>query len=237
MLLIALCFMITAKTVQAQDGHIQIESEPGVAVFLNDNLKGITTSEFGGLIIQNVPAGNHLLRFTLEGFNPQEERITLRQGQVYVYRVRSFVPRVRITEHGAEGDQQIGLQVGRLMIQSLPVAIRIAIPELEVDQNKSGDRWKVHDIPVGTYSAVFTLGDKSIDHEFDISNNQQTHLFVNMIENRVDVLKTTSTKERTGPVRSAPFVLEWEGDFNRPPPVAAIAKSYLAHGICYFHTI
>ena len=77
-LLIVGFFMITAKTVLAQDGHIQIESEPGVNVFLNDDLKGVTSSEFGGLIIQNMPAGNHLLRFTLEGFNPQEERITLR---------------------------------------------------------------------------------------------------------------------------------------------------------------
>jgi len=218
-LLIVACFIITAKNVLAQDGHIQIKSEPGVTVFLNDELQGITSSEFGGLIIQNVPAGNHLLRFTLEGFNPQEERITLRPGQVYIHRVRSFVPRVRITEHGAEGDQQIGLQVGRLLIQSLPVSIRIAIPELEVDQNKSRDRWKAHDIPVGTYSAVFTLGDKSIEYEFVISNNQQTHLFVNMIENRVDVLEPTPVKEQTGPVRSAPFILDWEGDVNRTPLV------------------
>jgi len=40
----------------AQDGYIQIESEPGVTVFLNDDLQGVTSSEFGGLIIQNVPA-------------------------------------------------------------------------------------------------------------------------------------------------------------------------------------
>ena len=218
-LLVAACFMVTAKTVLAQSGHIHIESEPGVTVFLNDDLKGVTSSEFGGLIIQNVSAGNHLLRFTLDGFNPQEERIALRPGQVYVHRVRSFVPRVRITEHGAAGDQQIGLQVGRLMIQSLPVAIRIAIPELQVDQDKSRDRWKAHDIPVGSYTAVFTLGDISIEHEFAISNNQQTHLFANMLENRVDVLDPTPVKKQTGPVRSAPFQLDWEGDVNRTPVV------------------
>ena len=227
-LLILGCFLITAKAVLAQDGYIQIESEPGVTVFLNDELQGITSSEFGGLIIQNVPAGNHLLQFTLDGFNPQEERITLRPGQVYVHRVRSFVPRVRITEHGAEGDQQIGLQVGRLMIQSLPVTIRIAIPELEVDQDKSRDRWKAHDIPVGTYSAVFTLGDRSIEHEFDITNDQQTLLFVNMIENRVDVLEPTPVKEQTGPVSSAPFVLDWEGDVNRAPLVQPL-QNFTSH--------
>jgi len=232
-LLVAACFMVTAKTVLAQSGHIQIESEPGVTVFLNDDLQGVTSSEFGGLIIQNVPAGNHLLRFTLDGFNPQEERIALRPGQVYVHRVRSFVPRVRITEHGKTGDQQIGLQVGRLKIQSLPVAITITIPELEVEYNKSRDEWKAHDIPVGSYAAVFTHGNRSKKHEFAISNNQQTHLFVNLIENRVDDLESTPVKEHSDPIRSAPFQLrsapfqlrsapfqlEWEGDFNRAPLV------------------
>jgi len=77
----------------------------------------------------------------------------------------------------------------------------------------------VHDIPVGTYSAVFTLSDRSIEHEFDITNDQQTLLFVNMIENRVDVLEPTPVKEQTGPVSSAPFVLDWEGDVNRAPLV------------------
>ena len=84
----------------------------------------------------------------------------------------------------------------------------------------------MHDIPVGSYTAVFTLGDKSIKYEFVISNNQQTHLFVNMIENRVDVLKTTSTNKRTGPARSARFALEWEGDFNRAPLVQPMPEYY-----------
>jgi len=225
-LMVLITFMIATEIVLAQDGYIQIESEPGVTVFLNDDLQGVTSSEFGGLIIQNVPAGNHLLRFTLDGFNPQEEQIALRPGQVYVHRVRSFVPRVRITEHGKTGDQQIGLQVGRLKIQSLPVAITITIPELEVEYNKSRDRWKAHDIPVGSYSAVFTLGNRSIEHEFVISNNQQTHLFVNLIENRVDDLESTPVKEHSDPIRSArfqlpsaPFQLDWEGEFNRAPLV------------------
>ena len=131
-----------------------------------------------------------------------------------------------ITEHGEVGNQQIGLQVGPLQIQSLPVAITITIPELEVEYNKSRDEWKAHDIPVGSYSAVFTLGNRSIEHEFVISNNQQTHLFVNLIENRVDDLESTPVKEHSDPIRSAPFQLrsapfqlDWEGDFNRAPLV------------------
>lgn len=55
-LMVLITFMIATEIVLAQDGYIQIESEPGVTVFLNDDLQGVTSSEFGGLIIQNVPA-------------------------------------------------------------------------------------------------------------------------------------------------------------------------------------
>ena len=179
--LVLVNFMIATEIVLAQEGYIQIESEPGVTVFLNDNLQGVTSSEFGGLIIQNVPAGNHLLRFTLDGFNPQEEQIALRPGQVYAHRVRPFVPRVRITEHGKTGDQQIGLQVGRLKIQSLPVAITITIPELEVEYNKSSDKWKAHELewegdfnraplvqPLSNYHCHQTDSDAVISVRFEV---------------------------------------------------------------------
>jgi len=182
-----------AKVVQAQDGYIQIVSEPGVAVFLNGELQGVTSTDFGGLIIQNVTAGSHTIRLVREGFNPQEERITLRAGQVYVHTVRPFVPAMRITQEGEEGGQEIDLQVGSLKIQSLPVAIKIAIPELEVESNKERDIWRADDMPVGNYSAVFTLGNSTIEHEIAISQNQQTHLFVNMVENRVDTISSTPT--------------------------------------------
>ena len=232
--LVLVNFLIATEIVLAQDGYIQIESDPGVTVFLNNDLQGVTSSEFGGLIIQNVPAGNHMLRFTIEGFNSQEKRIILRPGQVYVHKVRPFAPRVRITEQGEAGDQQIGLQVGSLKIQSLPVAIAITIPQLEVEYDKSRDKWTAHDIPVGSYSSVFTLGNRTIEHEFVISNNQQTHLFVNLIEKRVDDLERTPVKEQSDPIRSArfqlrsaPYQLEWEGDFNRAPVVQPM-PSYVA---------
>ena len=46
-------------------------------------------------------------------------------------------------------------------------------------------------------SYVFTLGNRSIEHEFVISNYQQTPLFVNLIENRVDDLESTPVKMTT----------------------------------------
>jgi len=62
--------MITAKTVLAQDGHIQIESEPGVTVFLNDDLKSVTSSKFGGsssrTCLQESQYGTVTFRFFLE---------------------------------------------------------------------------------------------------------------------------------------------------------------------------
>ena len=189
---------VTIELSIAQDQHIQVVSEPGVAVFLNGELQGVTSAEYGGLIIQNVPAGTHTIRLVREGFNPQEERITIRPGRVYIHEVRPFVPAIRITQEGEEGGQEIDLQIGSLKIQSLPVGIKIAIPELQVESNKERDIWRAEDIPVGNYDAVFTLGNRRLEHEVAITLNQKTHLFVNMVENKVDMISTTETARALG---------------------------------------
>ncbi len=72
---------------------------------------GVTTAEFGGLIIQNVTPGNRVIRVVREGFNPQQETLTIRAGEVYSHRVSPFIPAIRITERGSEGEQSIDLDI------------------------------------------------------------------------------------------------------------------------------
>jgi hypothetical protein len=40
-----------------ETGFLQINSEPDISIFLNNQFKGNTTSVSGGLILQDVPVG------------------------------------------------------------------------------------------------------------------------------------------------------------------------------------
>jgi len=56
-------------------GYIQIKCEPGAMVLLDNNLVGKTSSELGGLILQDVPAGAHEIKIVKEGFESQSVKI------------------------------------------------------------------------------------------------------------------------------------------------------------------
>ena len=170
----------------SQNAFIQVEAEPGISIFLDNTFKGKTSSEIGGLIIENVSGGVHSIKVLKEGFNPQEERITVRAGEVYTYRVRPFVPKLKITESGNTGQQKIEIEVGKLKIQSLPVSIKIIIPSLGINYSKSKDEWKVDEVPVGTYSVSFNGMNKTLTYKIEILNNQLTHLFVNMVKGEIE---------------------------------------------------
>lgn len=185
-LLIFWVMTIIGPILNAQTTYIQVVSEPGISVFLDGVLKGKTTSEMGGLIIENVSPGSRTIKVVKEGFNPQEERIQVKRGEVYTYTVKPFVPKIKITEQGNVGQQQIDLQVGQIKIQSLPVAINISIPSLGVDASKSQDEWIASDIPVGEYSASFSWSNKTQRYKIKVKQNQLTHLFVNMLKGEIE---------------------------------------------------
>ncbi|MBC8550032.1 MAG: hypothetical protein ISR95_01065 [Candidatus Marinimicrobia bacterium] len=170
----------------AQDTYIQVVAEPGISVFINQNLMGVTNSDYGGLIIENVSPGKQTIKMIKEGFNPQEEQIDVKQGEVFTYMVRPFIPKLKISESGNTGQQEIEMKVGNLLVQSLPISISIKIPSLAIDYTKKKDEWKVEEIPEGKYLASFFLKDNILSDSIEINASQTTHLFVNMIKMEVE---------------------------------------------------
>lgn len=202
-----------------QNSHIQITAEPDISIFIDGNYKGKTISEMGGLIIENVAPGNHIIKVVKEGYNPQEEQINIKKGEVYMYTVNpSFVPKIKITQQGNVGEQRIEKKLGKIKVQSLPIAITIAIPQLGIKYSKTQDEWIADDIPEGSYDASFIWNNKTLTYTIKVNNNQLTHLFVNMIkgefEDRSSVTKIETTTEKTKEEEKASKENERSGSFR-----------------------
>lgn len=187
----------------AQDTFIQVKSEPGISVYLDGIFIGVTTSEFNGLIIEEVQPGERVIGLIKEGFNPKEETILVRAGEVFSYRITSFIPDIVITERGREGEQNIDKQVGSLKIQSVPLEIDIKIDQLGIEVSKTKDEWIIEGVPPGNLVAVFSEGEKRFVRSFDIKENHEVHLFINMLSGEV---KVRSMKPMNGAERDISIV-------------------------------
>lgn len=155
-------------------------------MYLDSQFKGKTTAELNGYIIENVIPGNHLIKVEKEGYTPFEETISVKPGEVFSYKVKPFVKHtVTISEQGnaGESDKRAAVQTGKLVIQSVPIEVKITIPQIDGVNNtaKTKDQWIADDIPAGTYAITFRFNDKTITKTVSVEGEHTTNVFVNML--------------------------------------------------------
>tara|TARA_R110001592_G_C13080497_1_gene742592 strand:- start:58 stop:1164 length:1107 start_codon:yes stop_codon:yes gene_type:complete len=183
--LIIFCLLIST-ILQAQSAYIQVVGEPNLSVFLNNSFKAKTTSDLGGCIIENVTPGKNLIKIVKDGYTPFEETITVKSGEVLEYKVKSFTKhKVYVSEEGNtnETDKKAIVKTGKLIIQSVPIEIKITITDIDGINNsaKTKDKWQADEIPEGEYKIAFIYNKKIITKTVEIIGNETTSLFVNML--------------------------------------------------------
>jgi len=178
--------MLSTTILFAQNAYIEVKGEPNLSVYLNSNFKGKTTVDLGGYIIENVTPGKNLIKIVKDGFIPFEETITIKPGEVFAYKVKPFVKnQVTISESGNTGetDKKAAVETGKLVIQSVPINIKITIPSIDGVSNttKTKDEWIVDNISEGSREVTFTYNKKIIKKSFEIIGGETTSLFINML--------------------------------------------------------
>jgi hypothetical protein len=178
--------LITSSITFGQTAYIEVKGEPDLSVYLNGKYKGKTTAEFNGLIIENVSAGSNLIKIEKEGYTPFEETITVKAGEVLAYKVKPFTKhKVYVSEEGntEETSKKATLKTGKLIIQSVPIEIKITIPDIDGINNftKTKDKWQADEIPAGNYKITFTYNQKVITKTIEVFGSETTSLFVNML--------------------------------------------------------
>lgn len=184
--LILFLMLIATQQLWSQMAYIQVSGEPGLSVFLNNEFKGKTTTEINGYIIENVSPGNNLIKIVKDKYIPYEETITVKPGEVFSYKVKPFSKSlVTISEQGNTGEteKKASIETGKLIIQSVPIEIKITMPLIEGVTNspKTKDEWIVDKIPAGNYTIKFSFNQKTIEKTVDVEGDAITNVFVNML--------------------------------------------------------
>ncbi len=188
-----------SQLIQAQTAYIQVTGEPDLSVYLNNQFKGKTTVEYNGYIIENVTAGKNLIKIEKEGYTPFEETINVKAGEVFSYKVKPFTKHsVYISEQGNTGqtEKKAVVETGKLIVQSVPIEIKISIPEIEGIDNKlkTKDEWILEKVPQGNYKVIFSFNQKVIEKNITIKKDDEISVFVNMLNGDFKVVDLAAEK-------------------------------------------
>ncbi len=189
-LLLALLMLFAANTgawAQSGKGHIQVECEPGVIIYLDGTFVGVASPDVGGLIIQNVPAGRREILATKPGFMDQSEIVDLAAGQVLVHKIKAFSSRIQVEQYGDAVETVATGEVGSIVIQSLPVQCEVVLETHNLRQNKTRDILSLSNVPVGDHVLQFIGLGKTLRQEVTLEADATVNVMVNFIEDAVHI--------------------------------------------------
>jgi len=90
---VLVCFSAVATAADAPaTSALQITCWPGHRVYLDGQLKGLTTVDQDGLFLDSVDPGDHVVRVEKLGFEPATFEVSLRAGELAEVRVGELVP-------------------------------------------------------------------------------------------------------------------------------------------------
>ena len=227
---ILLVIIFISQLINAQS-YIQVTGEPNLTVYINNVFKAKTTTEFNGCIIENVQSGVNVIKIEKKGYAAYEESITIKKGEVFAYKVKPFTKHaVYVSEQGntAVTEKKEVLETGKLIIQSLPIEIKITIANIDGINNspKTKDEWIANEIPAGNYKVTFIYNEKTISKNITVLGNETTNIFVNMLSSEVKISNTID--EKTGAIdfidslcAEYNFIPGTESDFRKYNPEAS----------------
>lgn len=192
--------MLSSTLLLGQTAYIEVKGELDLSIYLNSKFKGKITDDAGIFIIENVTPGKNLIKIVKEGYTPFEETIIVKANEVLAYKVKPFTKhKVYVSEEGntAETAKKATVKTGKLIVQSVPIEIKITIPDIDgINKSaKTKDKWQAEEIPVGNYKITFTYNQKVITKTIEVLSNETTSLFVNMLNGDFKASNTLDERE------------------------------------------
>lgn len=167
-------------------GDVQLLCEPGLRVFLDGRLVGVSTAREDGLFLVDVPSGLRTLRVEKDGFLPQTFRVEIPDHPVEI-RVGEFVPEPlssRQDTPAAGAQEQAGSTV---VITSAPQNCEVVF--LGTSYTKRAPQLVVPGVPPGEHGiSFFKEGFVPISGTAVVRPGVRTAVRGNLLDGKVDTL-------------------------------------------------
>lgn len=174
----AFVFAVLALSIEilsAKTG-LNIFTEPGVDVYVDHKFMGTSDLKKGGLHLDQVSAGEHVVTLYKIESLPQKSVIIIEENEVYNYFTEPFSGGI----HSGYTNNILSQRTGQFTIQSYPINLDVKIARLDLHLEKTHDKVMLKEIEEGMYELVFTWNEKQLTKEVFIKPNQHIKVWVNM---------------------------------------------------------
>ncbi len=172
-----------------ETGYIQVKCGSDVRVYLDDEIREITTERSDLVIIDNVEPGEHVLKLEKDGFQPHVVPINVLPGDILIYEIDEFTPIFEVYGEGRPEHRVMEQKTGNLEVRTVPYDCTIEIRSLGVNAenygSKTTDLWGMEDVAVGSYFMRIQHEARELTYEFEIIEGVTTRIFADVINSEI----------------------------------------------------
>ena len=175
---------------------LQISSEPGVSIWLNNENVGKTTKEENGLIIKGIAPGEYSLRAARQGYNPTETQLVVENDQTIEWRLSFAEPVMNIEDAVKRIDSAMvgNKPVGTIMLKSIPLNAEIFFNGKSIGR---ADK-KITYAPAVDYSVKFVYQKRELSEKFSLQPDETILLTADFTNGEI-VRKSAEVDNNRGP--------------------------------------
>ncbi len=144
--------------VLAQEGDIQITTEEGVIINLDDDIKGKTTAEEGGMYIEDVSAGKHKVKAEKPGAGTLEATVMVQEGRTTEISMHFTSPPMEV-HNLVDKKEVVSMKgVGNLVLRSVPLHASVYLDGKEMGSTDM----EIRCVPAGRHEIKFVCHDDRV---------------------------------------------------------------------------
>jgi len=188
---------------------LQVNAEPGVSIWLNNELAGKTSREENGLLIADLVPGEYILKASKPGYDATETLLTVEDNQTIEWRIK-FTKSVMKVEDAVK-------RVDSSMIEAKPTGIAVlrSIPlnaEIFFDGESIGNAdKKLTYVPAAEHTVKFVFQKRELAVKFSLQPDESILLRADFAKG--EIVKESGQREK----KLGPALIRMQTARNKKP--------------------
>ncbi len=175
---------------------LQINAEPGVSIWLNNELAGKTTREENGLVIADLAPGEYFLKASKPGYDSTEILLKVENNQAIEWRIKLAKPVMKVEDSVKRIDGSLirSDPTGTFILKSIPLNAEIFF---DGDSIGSADK-KLTYVPAAEHTVKFVFQKRELAKKFSLQPDEIISLRADFAKGEI-VRETTQIDSKRGP--------------------------------------
>lgn len=190
---------------------LQISAEPGISIWLNKELVGKTTKEQNGLLISDLAPGEYVLKASMEGYEPAETMLTIKDNQTIEWRIKQKKPSLQVEDNVTriESAMTRSAPTGTLYLKSMPLNAEIYFDGQSIG---AADKRLTY-VPASEHTVKFVFQNRELVKKFSLKPEESMTLMADF--SKSEILGTAAKNQS----KQGPEIIKMQSSTKRKPAI------------------